>query len=80
MTKSSNACQSFRINAEACETFRNNSSSYVLFRKVIYIWVGSPDFREEQVEKVWLKRRNILFLKGFRREYVQIVPKCLTVP
>ena len=51
MTKSSNACQSFRINAEALK-LRKNSSFYVLFRKVVYIWVGLPDFREGQVENL----------------------------
>ena len=30
--------------------------------------------------KFGLKRRNILFFQGFRREYVQIVPKWLGGP
>ena len=62
------------------ETFRNNSSFYVLFRKVIYISVGVPDFREAQVEKFGLNRRNISFFEDFRREYVQIVPEWLGGP
>ena len=52
MTKSSNTCQSFRIIAKAFKTFRSNFSFYVLFRKVTYIWVGLPDFREGQVENL----------------------------
>ena len=51
MTKRSNACQNFRITAIA-ETFKNNSSFNVLFRKVKYIWVGLPDFKEGQVENM----------------------------
>ena len=52
MTKSSNACQSFKITAKACETFRIDLSFHVLFEKVIYNWVGLPDFREGQMENL----------------------------
>ena len=34
------------------ETFRRDLLFHVLFEKVIYIWVGLPDFREEQVENL----------------------------
>ena len=52
MTKSSNACRSFRFIAKAFETFKSNFSFQVLFEKVIYIWVDLPDFREGQVENL----------------------------
>ena len=52
MTKSSNTCQSFRITAEALKLLGALPHFYVLFRKVIYIWVGLLDFREKQLEKL----------------------------
>ena len=54
MTKSPNACQSFKVNFEiSFETFKNSSFFvFVLFRKVVYILVDLPDFREGQVENL----------------------------
>ena len=39
--QSFNACQSFMIKVKVVKDF----PFYVLFRKVVYIWVGLPDFR-----------------------------------
>ena len=50
--QSSNACQSLRINVKSCETFRTDSLFNVLFRKLIYIWMGLPDFKEGGVENL----------------------------
>ena len=80
ITKRSDACQSFRITAIALKLFRNNSSFYVLFGKVIYIRVGLPDFREGQVGNLGQKGEISHFFQGFRKEYVQIVPKWLGGP
>ena len=49
MIKSSNACQSFGITAKALKLLEV-ILRFMCFRKVIYIWVGLPDFREGQVE------------------------------
>ena len=57
MTKSCNACQNFRTTAKAL----SYSSFYVLFRKVIYIWKGLPDFREGQVENLGYKEKSHFF-------------------
>ena len=32
--------------------FRRDLLFHILFKKVIYIWVGLPDFREGQVENL----------------------------
>ena len=51
--QSSYASQSLKVKVKAVELFRPDPLFYyVLFRKVIYIWVGFPDFREEQVENL----------------------------
>ena len=46
MTKFSNVSQSLKINVKVVKYFRRDFLFYVLVRKVIYIWVGLPDFRE----------------------------------
>ena len=60
------------------ETFRRDLPFHVLFEKVIYIWVGLPDFKEGHL--FGLKMENTSFFQGFQREYVQMVPKWLEGP
>ena len=52
MTKSSNACQSFRIIAKALKLSGIIIRFIYISKKLIYIWVGLPDFRERQVENL----------------------------
>ena len=44
------------------EAFRNKSSFDALFRKVIYMQVGLPDFREGQVKTLFLMGEYRIFL------------------
>ena len=48
------------------ETFGNNLSFHVLFGKVMYIWVGLPDFREGQVKNFEYKGEISRFSKAFQ--------------
>ena len=57
------------------EAFRNNFSFYVLLRKVIYIWVGFPDFRAEQVEYLGLKGEKSHFFRAFEDNTSKLVGK-----
>ena len=43
----------------------NNLSFYVLFGKVIHIWVGLPDFRKRQVENLGKKIEISHFSRSF---------------
>ena len=49
LTKSSNACRSFRSTVKALGIICH---FIYFFGKVIYIWVHLPDFRERHVENL----------------------------
>ena len=58
MPKFENCRQSF-------EALRRDLPLQVLFEKVIYIWLGLPDFREGQVGKFGLKYKIPHFSRAF---------------
>ena len=79
MTKSSNACQSFRITAKALKVlgiiFR---FMYLSKKKLIFGWDCQILGRDRW--KIWAKMEKYLIFPGFRREYVKMVPKWLGGP
>ena len=64
------------FNVKAVKILGIDPPFYVLFRKVIYLYLGGLSrFYGGTCRKFGLKERHVPFFQGFRSEYDQKVPK-----
>ena len=79
MTISSNACQSFKITATALKLL-GIICRFMYFSEKYFIFGWACQILGIDGWKIWAKKGKYLIFQGFRRVYVQVVPKWLGGP
>ena len=74
MTKSSKTCQSLRFTAKALKLLALILHLCTLEKPNLYL-IGLARYQGGIGGKVGVQRRKCQFFQGFRREYIEVLPK-----